>query len=82
MGRCFLGALRSHLGWVRRAGNAARPKQLALDVIFGFLRLNPVERSFSGHPSILRPYNPKSTQTSHRDSSATCAPNIIEVSSG
>src|SRR5690348_2417050 len=42
----LLVALRRHLGGIRRARHATRPKLLALDVVFGFFRLDAVDRSF------------------------------------
>lgn len=50
--RRLLGTLRCHLGGVGRSGNAARPQQLALIVIFGLLRFNTIDRTLFWH-SIL-----------------------------
>ncbi|MDA9430721.1 hypothetical protein XH88_02765 [Bradyrhizobium sp. CCBAU 51627] len=42
LGGGFLGALRCHSGRVRPTRNTARPELLALQIVFGKRRLNPI----------------------------------------
>jgi hypothetical protein len=46
---CLLFALRRHLRRIRRSRDAARTELLALDVVFGEIRLDAVWFAFAGH---------------------------------